>query len=577
MKKQMKQTLSPSLPTGVERANDYIEDVLSGKISACWWVKRACQRQKQDLAKPDWDYYFSDEQANMVCDFIESLPHIKGSQFAGQLLRLEPWQCFIITTVFGWLHCDTGLRRFKTVYIECPRKNGKSTLSAPVALFLLTADEEMGAEVYSAATTRDQAKIVWEDAKRMVDRSPSLRSALGVATSAHAIYVANRASTMKALSRDQQGNLDGLNIHGAIIDELHGHKDRGVWDVIETGTGARAQPLIWAITTAGSNRVGICYEQQAYVRKILDEVHEDNSYFGIIYTIDDADDPFDPKSWVKANPNYGISVSPDDLERKARKAMQMAAAQNNFLTKHLNVWVNADTSWMNMQAWAKCADESLDEANFVDDNCVIACDLATKVDVAAKIKLFWREIDTKIHYYVFGKYYLPEDAAEDGRNSHYHGWANEGKIVLTDGNVTDYSVIEEDIREDARQFTVIEGCFDPWQASSIMQRLQGDGLTVKEYRQTVQNMSEPMKELEALTLQGRIHHNGDPVLTWMISNVVARLDAKENIYPKKEFPENKIDGAVALIMALGSALSLQNREEQGDLNGFLNNPLKIGY
>lgn len=572
----MSKTRLQSSLTAVDRANQYIDGVLSGSISACHWVKRACLRQKKDLERKRWGFVFNEDHANNVVEFIESLPHIKGSQFAGQLLRLEPWQCFIITTVFGWVNPKTKLRRFKTVYIECPRKNGKSTLSAPVALYLLTADDEAGAEVYSAATTRDQAKIVWEDAKRMVDRSPALRSALGVATSAHAIYVPNKASTMKALSRDQQGNLDGLNIHGAIIDELHGHKDRGVWDVIETGTGARAQPLVWAITTAGSNRVGICFEQQAYVRKILDEVHEDESYFGIIYTIDEGDDPFDAKSWEKANPNFGISVSPEDLERKARKAMQMAAAQNNFLTKHLNVWVNADTSWMNMAAWAKCADPSLDEADYVDDNCVIACDLATKVDMTAKIKLFWREIDGKHHYYVFGKYYLPEDAADDGRNSHYNGWANEGKIVLTDGNVTDYAVIEDEIREDVRQFNVLECCFDPWQASTIMQRLQYDGLNVKEYRQTVQNMSEPMKELEALTLQGRIHHNGDPVLTWMISNVVARLDAKENIYPKKEFPENKIDGAVALIMALGSALSLQNHEE-GDLDGFLNNPLRIGY
>ena len=561
---------------GVDRANQYIDDVLNDRILACHWVKVACQRQLNDLKRTDFEYTFNENVANMVCQFIEALPHIKGSQFAGTLLRLEPWQCFIITTVFGWIHKDTGLRRYKTVYIECPRKNGKSTLSAPVALYLLTADQEAGAEIYSAATTRDQAKIVWEDAKRMVDRSPGLRAALGVRTSAHSIFVPNSSSALKALSRDQQGNLDGLNIHGAIIDELHGHKDRGIWDVIETATGARTQPLVWAITTAGSNRAGICYEQQAYLRKILDNVHADDSYFGIIYTIDEGDDPFCATSWQKANPNFGISVSPEDLARKSTKALQMAAAQNNFLTKHLNVWVNADTSWMNMQSWERCGDKALDERDFLDDPCVISCDLATKIDITAKVKLFWKPIDGKMHYYVFGKYYLPEDAASDGRNNHYSGWSTEGRLVLTDGNVTDYSVIEDDIREDARQFNVSQVYFDPWQASSIMQRLQYDNLPVQEYRQTVQNMSEPMKELEALTLQGRIHHNGDPVLTWMISNVVARLDAKENIYPKKEFPENKIDGAVALIMALGGALSLENQND-GDLDGFLNNPLSVKY
>jgi len=571
----MNKTRSQNL-SGVERANEYIKGVLSGKISACHWVRRACQRQLDDLKRKKFDYEFSEDAANAVCRFVEKLPHIKGSQFAGRLITLELWQCFILSTVFGWLHKKTGLRRFRTVYIECPRKNGKSTLSAPVALYLLCADGEAGAEVYSAATTRDQAKIVWEDAKRMADRSPLLRSALGVATSAHSVYVPRTASTLKALSRDQQGNLDGLNIHGAIIDELHGHKDRGVWDVIETGTGARAQPLLWAITTAGSNRVGICYEQQSYVRKILDTVHDDDTYFGIIYTIDEGDDPFSAVSWKKANPNFGISVSPEDLDRKAVKAMQMASAQNNFLTKHLNVWVNADTAWMNMQKWEQCGDATLKESDFLGNDCYVACDLATKIDIAAKVKLFVKEIGGKFHYYVFGKYYLPEDAADDGRNAHYAGWAKENRITLTDGNVTDYSVIEDDVREDAALFQLLAVCFDPWQASSIMQRLQADGLGVQEYRQTVQNMSEPMKELEALVLQGRIHHNADPVLTWMISNVVAKLDAKENIYPRKEFPENKIDGAVALIMALGMALNMEGKTE-GDLDGFINNPVAVKY
>lgn len=567
----MSKTHSHNLPTAVDRANRYINDVLTDNIPACHWVKQACQRQRNDLLNTDFDFYFDNNKANLVCKFVEALPHIKGSQFAGQKLLLQDWQCFILTTVFGWLHKQTKLRRFKTAYIECPRKNGKSTLSAPVAVYLLAADGEAGAEVYSAATTRDQAKIVWEDAKRMVDRTPGLRQALGVSTSAHSIFVTRTASSLKALSRDQQGNLDGLNVHGAIIDELHGHKDRGVWDVIETATGSRAQPLIWAITTAGSNRVGICYEQQAYVRKILDNVHEDNSYFGIIYTIDEGDDPFDPLVWKKANPNFDISVSPDDLQRKASKAMQMAAAQNNFLTKHLNVWVNADTAWMNMQYWDKCGDETLSEDDFANQDCILSCDLATKIDITAKIKLFWRIIDGKAHYYVFGKYYLPEDAADDGRNAHYHGWSKEGKLTLTDGNVTDYSIIEDEIRQDAAKFNVVDIGFDPWQASAIMQKLQADGLPVKEYRQTVQNLSEPMKELEALVLQGRIHHNCDPVLTWMISNVVAHVDAKENIYPRKEFPENKIDGAVALICALGMAIT--KGDDAASFNDFITKPI----
>lgn len=566
------QTRSKNSP--LDRANAYIEGVLDGTISACKWVKLACERQKRDLKDANLGFTFNEDKANRVVKFCEALPHIKGSQYAGKKLEMGGWQCFILTTVFGWVNAN-GTRRFKTAYIEVPRKNGKSTMSAPVALYLLSADGEPGAEVYSAATTRDQAKIVWADAKHMVDRSPGLRSHLNVETSAHSIFISKTASAFKALSKDNNGNLDGLNIHGAIIDELHGHPNRALWDVIETGTGARAQPLIWAITTAGSNRAGICYEQQSYVRKILDGVHDDPTYFGIIYSIDEGDDPFDPAVWAKANPNYGISVSPEDLARKALKAQQMAAAQNNFMTKHLNVWVNADTAWMNMQNWDKSADPSLDESDFNGQDCIISCDLATKIDVAAKIKLFWRDIDGKRHYYAFGKYYLPEEAADDGRNSYYHGWAAEGRLVLTDGSVTDHAVIEDDIRFDARKYNVVNAGFDPWQASSMMQRLQQDGLPVLEYRQTVQNMSEPMKELEALVLQGRFHFDGDPVLTWMISNVVAHIDAKENIYPRKERPENKIDGAVALIAAIGMAISIE--DDSMAFNDMIMNPIALRH
>lgn len=512
--------------------------------------------------------------ANRPCNFAEALPHIKGKQFAGKRLEFSDWQCFIVTTVFGWLD-EFGNRRFKTVYIEVPRKNGKSTMSAPVALYCLSADGEPGAEVYSAATTRDQAKIVWADAKAMVEKSPELRRALKVATSAHSIYQNDSSSKFLPLSRDQQGNLDGLNVHCSIIDELHAHKTRDVWDVIETATGARSQSLIWAITTAGSNRAGICYEQRAYVIKILSKAHVDDTYFGIIYTIDKDDDYFDPKTWAKANPNYGISVSPEDLARKAVKAKQMAAALNNFLTKHLNVWVNADSPWMNMTAWEECADETLQVEDFYAHECVLTCDLATKTDIAPKIKVFKRTLMEPIpgsnslkavdHFYVFADFYLPREAIEDGRNSQYSGWEREGFLKVTPGSVTDFSVIEDDIKADASQFKLLNAGFDPWQASYLIQRLQLDSIPVLEYRQTVQNMSLPMKELEALVLEKRLHHNGNPVLTWMMSNVVAHIDAKENIYPRKEQPQNKIDGAVALIMGIGMLMTPQEPEKKYQL------------
>lgn len=443
-----------------------------------------------------------------------------------------------------------------------------SSMTAPVGLFCLTADGEIGAEVYSAATTRDQAKIVWGDAKAMTLAATDFRRYLGVKAMSHAIIQPGTNSTFKALSRDNQGNLDGLNVHCALIDELHGHKTRDIWDVLETATGARDQPLMWAITTAGSNRAGICYEQRNYVTKLLDNVFEDDTYFGIIYTLDKDDikrkDFFRPEMWAKANPNYGISVKPDDLARKAHKAQQTPSALANFLTKHLNVWVNADAPWMSMAAWDMCADSDLVLENFTGTDCILVGDLATKTDILPLIKLFKKTLtqynsrgvlETADHYYVFGDYYLPQAAIEDGRNSQYPGWAEQNMLHVVPGDVTDFAVVEEKVKEDAKVFKILQAGFDPWQASYLMQRLSLEKLPVLEYRQTVQNMSLPMKELEALVLQRRIHHNGDPVLTWMISNVVCHMDAKDNMYPRKEKPDNKIDGAVALIMGIGITMA----------------------
>lgn len=530
-------------------ATEYAEAVVTGEQVACKWVQLVCHRQLKDLGRTDWEYRFDADRAAHICRFVELLPHIKG-KWARQRLKitLEPWQIFILTTVFGWVNAD-GLRRFKTVYAEIPRKNAKSTLSSGVALYCLAADNEEGAEVYSAATTREQARIVWEVAKLMADRSPGLQQRFGVSTGAHAVYVEHTASTFKPLSRDQGGNHDGYSVHCGIIDELHAHKTREIFDVIETGTGSREQPLLWSITTAGFNRSGICYEQRSYITKVLSGVTEDEEYFGIIFTIDDDDDWTDPSVWEKANPNWGVSVDPGDVARKARKAMEMSSAQNNFLTKHLNIWVNADTAWMDMGAWDACADPEMLPERFKGKPCWVAIDLASKIDIAS-VAFVFREND---NYAVFVKNYLPEDAAENERNSQYSGWVRDGHLIATPGNTTDYSWIEDDLRNAAAMFDLQGVAYDPWQANYLATRLMEEGMPMIEYRQTVQNMSEPMKELEALTISGKLKHTGCPVLTWMVSNVVAHLDAKENIYPRKEFPENKIDGVVAILMALGRA------------------------
>lgn len=531
-------------------AAGYIDDVLTGRIPVCKWVRLACERQRADLAKEGWRWRFDPERAAHVCRFIELLPHVKGEWARGRgTVVLEPWQVWVLTTVFGWVD-EHGYRRFKKAYTEIPRKNAKSTISSGVGLYLLTADGEPGAEVYSAATTRDQAKIVWGDAKAMTDKSPLFRQRFGVDVAAHAIYVQAENSTFKPLSRDQGGNLDGLNLHGGIVDEFHGHKERAIWDVLVTAMGARAQPLLWAITTAGFDRSGICYEERSYVLKVLERVHQDDEYFGVVYTIDADDDWTSPASWRKANPNWGVSVKPEAIEREARKAMQMASAQNNFLTKHLNVWVNADTAWMDMRAWEACADTSLRLEDFAGEECILGLDLASKVDISSKVRLFRRG---EMHY-LFAEHYLPERAVEYAVNSQYDGWRRDGWLTVTDGEVTDYDVIEEGIRDDHRRFAVREVGFDPFQATQLSGHLLAEGIQMVEVRPTVLNFSEPMKELEALAVSGRLRHNGDPVLSWMVSNVVCHRDQKDNIYPRKERVENKIDGVVAALMCLARAM-----------------------
>lgn len=542
-------------------AASYAKDVAAGRIAASRFVAAACKRQTDDLKRfkaKSAAFQFDKAKASKVCQFIELLPHIKGPK-AGQLITLEPWQIFVLTTIFGWVKKD-GTRRFRRVYIEVPRGNGKSALSSGLGLYMLAADNEGGAEVYSFATTRDQAKIVFGDAQNMARRTPGLKAHFGVDVNAHNINVLRTASKFEALSAEGS-TLDGLNTHFACVDELHAHKTRAVYDVVETSTGKRAQSLLWVITTAGSNRAGICYEVRGFVTKVLNGSVKDDSQFGIIYGLDDGDDWTTEDALIKANPNWGISVMPEVLLPLQAKAMTMPSAANNFKTKHLNEWVNADTAWMDMRAWEACADPSLDVEQFVGEPVWIALDLASKVDIAAKMSLFTRDVEGKQHFYVFGQYYLPRDTVDRGENSQYQGWESMGLLSVTEGAVIDFQVIEDDLLADCSRFEVREVPYDPFQATQMATRMMAQSVPMVEMRPTVLNFSEPMKQIEALVLQGRLHHDGNPVLAWMMSNVVAHTDVKDNIYPRKERPENKIDGVVALIMALGRAMSTEKQEE----------------
>lgn len=561
--------MTPS--TYLDQARRYEDDVRSGRLAACKWVRLACERNARDRERalrhdPDFPYTFDETAGARVCYFAEQLPHIKGpkAKVIGQdedgrslwaTIQLEPWQCWLLTTIFGWKRLSDGLRRFRVALVMVPRKNAKSTLGAIVVLYMLTADGEGGPNCFSAATTRDQAKVVAEIAWEMAKRRPDFREYYGVRMGAKTnltLEVPATAGKFSPLSADAH-SLDGLNISLAVVDELHAHKTRQVWDVIETATGSRAQPLLFTISTAGADTGGICYEQLSYVQKVLEGDHTDESYFGVNWTIDEGDDWRDLATLAKANPNYGVSVQPDDLERKVTKATQSQAAINNFLTKHLNVWVRGDATWMPMAEWIACGDASLRIEDCREWPCWIGVDLAETRDIAAVITLF-RKPD--LTFVVFGRYYLPQDMVERSPVAQYSGWVRSGWLTVTEGNVADYQRIQDDIVQLCLTYQVQEVDFDRALAAQMAQQLEsvlGSDPKVVSVSQNLATMNPSMQKLEELVLSGKLRHAADPVLTWMASNVVTYRNDKDEVYPRKaggKDSHNKIDGIVALLTAL---------------------------
>lgn len=529
----------------------YANAVIKGDIPAGKYIRLAAQRHLNDLKEgKKRGIYFDVDAAQHALDFYQFLKHSKG-KWAGQSFELSPWQEFIVGSVFGWKRED-GYRRFRTAYNEIPRKNGKSTLSSGVGLYLLAADGEAGAEVYAAATKREQAKIVFSEASRMVKASPELRKVIGVF--AHNLHIQATASKLEPLGADAD-TMDGLNVHGAIIDELHAHKTRAVVDVMETATGARTQPLQFEITTAGYNRNSVCWEHRLYTTQILEGFVEDDTWFGFIACIDEGDDWKDPNVWYKANPNLGISVYLDDLKRKADKAKQLPAAQNAFRRLHLNQWTEQAERWLDIEAWDECGNP-VDIEELAGRSCYGGLDLASTTDVAALVWLFPPEQEDE-KWKIVTRFWVPKESIKKRSEKDkvpYDVWAKQGLLEATDGNVVNYNVIEKRILEDCARFTVLELAYDRWNATQIITNLDDEGVNVIGFGQGFQSMSAPTKELEKLVISKELAHGGHPILRWMAGNVAVKQDPAGNLKPAKDKSTEKIDGIVALIMALGRAI-----------------------
>jgi phage terminase large subunit-like protein len=549
-------------PRRLSAAEQYVDDVLSGRQVACRWVRLACERHRRDLEHGhERGLWFDEMAAKVAISFFSVLRHWKG-EWAGKPVSLEPAQQFWIWSLFGWKRAD-GSRRFRTAYLEVARKNGKTTLAAGVGLYLAFVDGEPGAEVYSAATMRDQARISHRDATRMVKSSPQLRQLIGVFRDN--LHEVKSGSKFEPLSADYN-SLDGLNVHGVIADELHAWPQPELWGVLKTGTGSRRQPLMLAITTAGVDQQGVCYRQREYITRILKGILDDDGYWGMIYTIDtkqdwsdlDQDDDWQDKAnWVKANPNLGVSKKWYTMRADAREAAHKPAELNQFLRWHLNVWTQALTRWVNPIHWAACGQRPVDPEELAGRACYGGLDLSQIYDITALVLVFPPE-DADEPYQALCRFWLPADnMLERVRKDQvpYEVWVRQGFLKLTPGNVVDYDFILAEIGELAEQFDLREIGYDRYGATLVSQQLQemGGEEWVVPIGQGFLSMSPPLKELGKLIASEKLAHGGNPVLTWMADNLVAVEDAAGNIKPDKARSREKIDGMVALVMALDRA------------------------
>lgn len=526
-------------------ARRYAEGVVAGLIPANRWTNAACARHLSDLerAAAGWEFYFDPEDAAHLCAFTEQMPHIKGEQARrGQRIHLEPWQVFILANLNGWRRVVDGCRRFQIAYIEVPRKNGKSTMAAPPLLFLLSADGEAGPEIYTAATKMGQARIVFDVAAKMARKVPDLRSAGGLIVQTHKILAADNDGEMRPLEAKK---LDGLNPHGACVDELHEHRDRVVWDALVDALGARANPLMLAITTAGEHLEHVCYEQHDYGAKVLDRVLVDETYFAIMFSIDKGDDPMDAEAWPKANPNLGISKRREYMQTRADQARATPAAMGEFMRKHCGIWTRTGATAIEAGDWQACEVKGLSRDEYRQAGGLLGLDLALRDDMVA---IAYLHEDPSGVLTVFVDHFATEESVNRPGRDNLKAWGAQGLIEIHPGAMINLERIEQVAIERAAFHGAEETCVDPYLGGQLMQNLDAGGLNVIEMRQRPSNLSAPFERFIAQTQNGTVRHDGDPVLTWQVSNVIeiAKGDFK---VPGKLTGRQKIDGVSAIITA----------------------------
>jgi phage terminase large subunit-like protein len=564
-------TTSPTLPgrrPSTDPVSAYAWDVLKGRVVTGSLVRLACERHFRDLAEAEKKgFVWRPDIAAYAIRFVEFCRHSKG-EWAGQRITLSPWQSFVRGSAFGWLRKD-GLRRFRVVYEEVARKNGKSTSAAAVALKCLVADDEPGADIFSAATKKDQARIVFDEARRMVMRSEDLQKIVSVYRAS--LAVDTTLSSFQPLSSDDR-TLDGLNPHAIIIDELHKHKNRAVLDVLDTAMGSRRQPLLWIITTAGDDNPESVYAQEhTYAENVVSNNFVDDEWFVFIATLDVGDRWDDPKVWIKANPNLNVSVKLDDLTRQCRAAKNNPAKQMEFKRLRLNLRTASASQLITGLVWDANSLGPFDPAELHGRRCFAGLDLSSKIDLSAWVKLF-PPIEPGDRWRVVARFWMPsETVAEksDRDQVQYRRWITDGLIEVTEGNIIDHTEIQNAVLEDARIFDIAAIGYDPWNATQLVVSLLGAGLPMNDFVQGYRSYTAPTKELLAWLLAEKLDHGGNPVLRWMALNMRVVTDKNDNQMPTKKASIGRIDGAAALIMAIGRSMV----DDSAGLEGFLSRPV----
>lgn len=547
---------------------------------ACKWVKLACKRHRDDLRasrRKDYRWHYDEARAERFIRFHEGFPHVKDD-FKGRAahrdrFRLEDWQCFIYCSIFGWVDKKEGFRRFNDAYVEVPRKNGKTPNAAVVGLYCFAADGEYGAEVFAGASSREQAGevgSVFDTARNMALASPEFRAAYGVWVNANSLVIVGKNASFKKLKGQP---MDGPAPHCVIGDEYHEYKTNRLVEWARNGMVSRRQPLLFKITTAGTNTASPCYENHLEVQEVLEGRRHNERLFGFISTIDKGVDWKSKKALAMANPNLGVSVNSTTLADDQYQARQSASKQAAFKTKNLNIWLNAAQPWMNMERWDECFDAGMRIEDFALDPCIEAVDLASHKDTVSTARLFKRQIPSgrqsesgdeiiEDHYYCFTRHYLNTEQVRDEKHPHFADWVASGHLIESGGNVTDYLRVNDDLAADADNLIVRELVFDPYHAAPLVQFLVArtdwpNQVEIVQLKQTEENMSPAMKEFEAAVLSRRFHHDGNPALAWMIGNTRCRLSQKDNWYPVRENVERKIDGTVAIILGVNRLMLME--------------------